>query len=267
MTGLAAASLALAAALLVLPYSSRHRLMAAGLVLRRNTLPHRVRGVAPYALAITAVTVTTVPISVVLATGVAAGTLLLRRRRRRARGRIEEDSHALHTALDVLIGELRAGAQPVTAFAVAGAEAAGTVGASFRAVAARAVLGADVSAGLRSAAATSARPAYWERLAVCWELAQTHGLTMATLMRAAQRDIVERARFDTRVTAGMAGARATASVLAGLPFAGVALGELIGAHPVRFLVSGGGGWLLLIGVALACCGLLWSDRITGRALS
>jgi tight adherence protein B len=87
-------------------------------------------------------------------------------------------------------------------------------------------------------------------------------------MRAAQCDIVERSRFDARVTAGMAGARATAGVLAGLPLAGVALGELIGAQPVRFLIGGGvGGWLLLVGVVLACCGLLWSDRITGRALS
>jgi tight adherence protein B len=37
---------------------------------------------------------------------------------------------------------------------------------------------------------------------------------------------------------------------------------------LRFLLSGGaGGWLLVVGVVLACCGLLWSDRITGRALT
>jgi tight adherence protein B len=36
---------------------------------------------------------------------------------------------------------------------------------------------------------------------------------------------------------------------------------------LRFLLSGGvGGWLLIVGVILACCGLLWSDRITGRTL-
>ena len=94
-----------------------------------------------------------------------------------------------------------------------------------------------------------------------------HGLAIATLMQTAQRDIVERERFSARVDAGMAGARTTAAVLAGLPLLGVGLGELIGADPLSFLLSGGvGGWLLVIGVTLACCGLLWSDRITARAV-
>ena len=53
----------------------------------------------------------------------------------------------------------------------------------------------------------------------------------------------------------------------GLPVLGVCLGQLIGADPLGFLLSGGaGGWLLVVGVTLACCGLLWSDGITGRAL-
>jgi tight adherence protein B len=66
----------------------------------------------------------------------------------------------------------------------------------------------------------------------------------------------------------MAGARTTAAVLAGLPVLGVCLGQMIGADPLHFLFSGGaGGWLLVVGVMLACCGLLWSDRITGRALT
>ena len=75
-------------------------------------------------------------------------------------------------------------------------------------------------------------------------------------MRTAQRDIVERGRFSARVDAGLAGARATAAVLAGLPLLGVGLGQLIGADPLGFLLSGGlGGWLLFVGVTLACCGL------------
>ena len=61
-------------------------------------------------------------------------------------------------------------------------------------------------------------------------------------------------------------ARTTAVVLAGLPLLGIGLGQLIGADPVEFLLSGGlGGWLLVAGVMLACCGLMWSDAITGRA--
>ena len=103
---------------------------------------------------------------------------------------------------------------------------------------------------------------------MCWQLAQTHGLAIATLMQAAQRDIVERERFHGRVEAGMAGARATATILAGLPVLGVLLGHAIGADPLSFLLSGGpGGWLLVVGSALICCGLQWSDRITSRVLT
>ncbi|TFV54011.1 hypothetical protein E4P42_26795, partial [Mycobacterium sp. PS03-16] len=178
------------------------------------------------------------------------------------------EAEALHAALEVLVAELRVGAHPVPAFEVAAREADGAVATSLRAVAARARLGADVTAGLRDVAARSAVPSHWNRIAVCWELAQTHGLAIATLMQAAQRDIGERQRYSSRVDAGMAGARATAGVLAVLPVLGIGLGQLIGADPLRFLTGGGaGGAVLVIGVCLSCAGLLWSDRITAGVLT
>jgi tight adherence protein B len=176
-----------------------------------------------------------------------------------------DEGRALETALEVLVGELRVGSHPVRAFRVAAEETVGAVGMSLRAVSARARLGADVTAGLRAAARSSALPAQWDRLAVCWQLASAQGLAIATLMRAAQRDIAERQRFTARVASSMAGARATATILAGLPVLGVLLGQLIGARPLNFLLGGhAGGWLLLVGSVLACGGLLWSDRITDR---
>ncbi len=261
MTG---AALALALALLVAPSPRRNRLAALlPAVPARRRIPI-LAWVAPAVLALAIV----VPVSAMVAGGIVAATLAVRRRRHVAQQRRAEESAALQGALDVLVSELRIGAHPVAAFDVAATEVDGAVAASLRAVAARARLGADVAAGLRSVAASSPSPAHWERLAVSWQLAQTHGLAIATLMGTAQRDIVERERFSARVAAGMAGARTTAAVLAGLPVLGVALGQLIGADPVRFLLSGGiGGWLLVVGVTLACCGLLWSDRITGRVLT
>jgi tight adherence protein B len=90
-------------------------------------------------------------------------------------------------------------------------------------------------------------------------------LAIATLMRTAHREFVERDRFESRFTAAMAGARTTALVLAGLPVLGVGLGQLVDADPVHFLLSGGlGGALLVVGTSLACAGLLWSDHITSR---
>lgn len=215
-----------------------------------------------------AVVVIALPAAVLLASSV-LGVTLIARRRRRVRGR--DRNHAgqtLSAALETLAGELRVGAHPVRAFTAAAAESTGAIGAALRAVAARAGLGADVGAGLRALAKSTSVPAQWERLAVCWQLAADHGLAMAALIRTAQRDIVERQRFTARVEAGLAGARATAAILAGLPLLGVLLGEMIGAHPVGFLLGGGaGGWLLVAGTVLVCAGLVWADRITDRLLA
>ena len=171
------------------------------------------------------------------------------------------------SALEVLVAELRVGAHPVRAFTVAAAESAGLVGLSLQRVAARTRLGADVPAGLRAVAPESAVPAYWRRLAVFWELAEQRGLAMSVLMQAAHHDLVDRQRFTDHIRAAMAGARATAVILAALPGLGVLLGQLIGAQPVRFLLGGGlGGVLLVIGAGLIAAGLAWADRITERLL-
>jgi tight adherence protein B len=257
------AAVSLALALLIAPGPPRRRLGSWDV-----PRPLRRRAWILAGVACVVALVLVVPITVVVAFAILALTLAGRRRRAVLSARRAAESDALQGALSVLVGELRVGAHPIAAFETAGSEVDGPVATRLNEVAARARLGADVGAGLRDVAAQSMMPAQWERLAVCWQLAQTHGLAIATLMRTAHRDIVERDRYASRVSAGMAGARATAVILAGLPLLGIGLGELIGAHPVRFLLSGGpGGWLLVIGVVLACCGLAWSDRITNRVLT
>jgi tight adherence protein B len=258
MSGIPVAGWLLAAALLAAP-PPRRRLMPRAA---------RVSGRMPVLVGAAVLAVVLLPPAVVVAAAILAATLGARRHRaRRARRRLV-DSQRLAAALETLVGELRVGAHPVSAFGVAAAECDGPVGDSLRAVAARARLGADVAAGLRAVAASSSAPAQWNRLAVCWQLAAEHGLAISVLMRAAQRDIVERQRFTARVEAGLAGARATAVILAALPVVGVLLGQLIGARPVAFLLGGGvGGWLLVGGVALVCIGLVWADRLTDRMLT
>jgi tight adherence protein B len=259
-----AAALALSASLLVSPSSPRRRLARRGQAPRRSTA----RAVGWFGVCAGAVGFVLLPLTTALAAATFVATVTVRYRRRRRSRRGMAESRELETAIDVLVGELRVGAHPAQAFAVAADETAGPVAESCRAVAARARLGADVTAGLHSVAENSALPAQWARLAVCWHLAAEHGLAMSTLMRAAQRDIVERQRFSGQVMAAMAGARATAAILAGLPVLSVVLGQLIGADPVAFLLAGHvGGWLLVVGVTLVCGGLLWSDRITDRAAS
>jgi len=256
------AALALALALLTAPTPWRHRLRA------RGPVGVKAPGVAAWllvavgvvlALALAAATST----GVVVAAAIGGVTVEIRRRNRRRRRARAAEAAALRGALDILVGELRVGAHPVAAFGVAANETEGIVATAMRTISARARLGADVTAGILSVAHRSSLPGQWERLAVCWQLAQAHGLAIGTLMQTAQRDLVERQRFSSRVEAGMAGARTTAAVLAGLPVVGIVLGQAIGADPLGFLFAGGfGGWLLIIGVLLACAGLLWCDRIT-----
>lgn len=264
MTGLPLSALLLSSALLVCPASPRGRLVAAVRAGRRIVVGARAVGwLCGCAFAVAAFWL---PWTTALSGALAGAVVVARYRRRRASRRGAQEGRALEAGLDVLVGELRVGVHPVRAFDVAADETAGAVSAAMRAVAARARLGADVAAGLRAAAGSSALPQHWERLAVCWQLASDHGLAIATLMRAAQRDIAERQRFSATVASGLAGARATAVILAGLPLLGLLLGQLIGAEPLRFLFDGHvGGWFLMAGVALTCAGLWWSDRITDRA--
>jgi tight adherence protein B len=267
MSGTISAALLLSVALSVVPASPRRRLAPRAPTRRRVPLIGA-NGVGWILACAAAAAAVVLPLTTVLAVAVVSTTAGRRYRRTRRIRRAADEGRTLEAALDVLVGELRAGSHPVRAFRVAADETDGTVAAALRAVAARARLGGDVIAGLRSAARSSVLPAHWNRLAACWQLAGDHGLAIATLVRAAQRDIAERQRFSARVAAGMAGARATAVILAGLPVLGVLLGQLIGARPLSFLLSGhAGGALLVIGCMLACAGLLWSDHITDRIAS
>lgn len=261
MTGHPVAAALLAVALLIGP--TRRRCLGG------VKTPHRTRRTAAVvmvtAIALGAVVVLASPAAAV-AGALAATTAGLRVRRRLRRRSRRSQGAAMAAALQTVVGELRTGAHPVRAFDIAASEAGdagGTVAAELRALAARARLGSDVAAGIRELGSASALPVHWSRVGVCWRLAADHGLPVSTLMSTAHRDIVERQRFTDRVDAALAGPRATAVILAGLPILPVALGHLIGAQPLRYLL-GGGGWLLVTGVTLVCAGLGWADRIIDR---
>lgn len=255
-------ALLLAAALMILPPHPRRRLLL-GSTPRRPAIP------ATLACAVLCLILATTTSPAPAIVGTAAAVLVaarhraaLQRRRRRREG------EAMTAALETVVGELRVGSHPLQAFGVAATEASGSVGAALRLITARVGLGADIASGLRVVAAESAVPFYWDRIAICWQLASVHGLAMVTLMRAAQRDIVERQRFGSRVEASLAGARMTAVILAGLPGLGILFGELVGASPIGFLFGdGAGGWLMVTGAGLIAAGVLWSDRIVNRLAS
>lgn len=200
-----------------------------------------------------------------LATVAVAATLGVRWRRAiRDRRRIAACAHLLD-ALEALIGELRVGAHPCAAADLAAREARGAAAEVFAVAAARGRLGGSVSDGLRQPDSIVA--ADLSRIADAWRVADHHGLALAELLSAARADLHARIRYRTRTTAALAGARASAAVLAGLPLLGLALGQLMGAAPLHILFATPAGTVLLpLGATLACSGLLWTDAITRKVL-
>jgi tight adherence protein B len=156
-----------------------------------------------------------------------------------------------------LAAELRAGAVPVDALI----HAIGSVPGLCDAVARTARLGGEVGPAL---VAASVRPgaAGLARLAAVWSVTQYSG---AGLVDGVER-IAEWLRDDEamvrEVGAQLAGARATARLLAVLPVVGLALGSGIGAEPLGVLLHTPWGLACLaLGSALVGLGLWWTERL------
>lgn len=197
---------------------------------------------------------------------VLAGTLIFRGRRAKAAENRDLSQKMLLSGLEVLIAELSVGAHPAVASSVAGEECSGEVSAVFRSAGARARLGGSAAAAF--AVPDSCIEREFSRIGSVWRVADQHGLALAELLGAVRTDMLGRRRFRQRTEAGLAGARATAAVLAFLPLLGIGLGQLMGASPLRVLFGGGlGGVLLVIGTSCVSAGLLWTDRITAKVTS
>jgi tight adherence protein B len=204
-----------------------------------------------------------------LAAALVAGTTSACRRVSKKRHVLATATTGLSDALGILVAELRAGAHPADAVQAAADSHTGVAGDVVRAldtVSATARLGGDVPAALRSAGPPQLR-CWWERLAGSWSLAHQHGIALADVLDAVRCDTEHRVRFATEVHARLAGPRATAVILAWLPLLGLALGQAVGAAPLRVLCATALGHLLLVvGTALACAGVWWSTRLISRAV-
>ncbi len=196
------------------------------------------------------------------------GTVVWRGFRSRAheRSRLAASS-AIADGLAAFVAELKAGAHPAAAAAGAAQDAEEPATTVLTGIASTARLGGDVNTALDTMSRT--RPelsAALGPLARAWHLSDHHGVPLADVLDAVRRDLERRVAFAGQVKARMAGPQASATVLAGLPLFGIALGELSGAHPLRVLTSTGAGQVLLVlGALLICAGLLWSTRLTTRA--
>ncbi|MBP2321430.1 tight adherence protein B [Kibdelosporangium banguiense] len=192
--------------------------------------------------------------------GVLAGVVAWKRWRARQRLRQSVASVAeLAETLRSFVAELRAGAQPVVA-AESVAEDAPPAGAeAMQTIASAARAGGDAEQATREPLVAEVVHA--------WVLAQRHGLPLADVLAAVAKDLDQRVRFARQTHAKMAGPRASAAVLAGLPVLGIVLGEAVGANPLRVLAFTGIGQIVLVlGVALVCAGVIWCARLTQRVV-
>ncbi|WP_416485884.1 type II secretion system F family protein [Streptomyces sp. CL12] len=196
----------------------------------------------------------------------AAGVPVLRRVRLageagRARERRVDQVIAL---CGMFAGEVRAGRQPGEALLRAARDSGG-LGEALAAVVAAARFGGDVPGALAAAARQPGAEGLLG-LAACWRVAVDQGAGLAAGLD--RLDGALRAERDQRadLRAQLAGARATAVLLAALPALGLLLGAAMGAAPLRVLLhSGPGLGCLLIGAVFETAGLWWSARIVRGA--
>ncbi|GLW64521.1 hypothetical protein Arub01_27650 [Actinomadura rubrobrunea] len=103
-------------------------------------------------------------------------------------------------------------------------------------------------------------------LAACWRIGAERGGTLAAVLdglAAALRDEEEQRQ---EISAQLAGPRATARLLAGLPLLGLAMAAALGAKPLAFLFGTLPGLgCLVAGIALDALGMWWTSRLAQAA--
>lgn len=229
--------------------------------IRRHSGPMLIGGAAALALL-------TIGIGPAIAAAVGGATIrTLWRSHKSVTGQLAA-AEAVTEAVHGLVAELRSGAHPVLAAESAAKDAKPPAGAVLTAIAATARLGGDLTqATQKFAAQPPTLVPVLRPLVQAWTLAQRHGLPLADVLDAVRRDVAGRVRFAHRVRARMAGPRASGTVLAALPLLGILLGETMGAHPTRVLLSTPlGQTLLAVGTTLICTGLYWINRLTTKAV-
>lgn len=191
-----------------------------------------------------------------LGLGTAGHLLALRRHRSRAEG----SQRDVAEAAAVLAANLRTGMVPASALAAAAASC--PVLEDARATMA---LGGEVTEVWRRQAEREGCGGL-RALARGWQVAAGSGASLTGTLEQVADGLADDQSLQAVVGSELAAPRATGLLMAFLPAIGVGMGYLIGGNPLGWLTAGPAGWAcLLLGVALACAGVLWIENLARRA--
>lgn len=195
-----------------------------------------------------------------LAGWLATGTVVrLLRHRARARASLRARAEVAR-ACGLLAAHLRVGQVPAVALGLAAADCP-VLAESRRAF----EVGGDVTRIWRVQARREGRAGLVE-LARAWQVSVDTGAPMSATLEQVAASLTADQNLRSVVSSELAAPRATGKVMAALPLCGIGLGYLLGGDPVHWLLAAPPGWgCLLGGVALACLGVLWIERLAQRA--
>ncbi|SDR73608.1 tight adherence protein B [Friedmanniella luteola] len=188
---------------------------------------------------------------------VTAGRLGVLRARRRAADRTARE---VVEGCTVLAANLRVGQVPGLALATAAAACP-----VLRPAHETQLLGGDVTAVWSRQAARPGAGGLRE-LARAWRVATRSGASLGSTLE--QVALGQSADQALRAVVGgeLAAPRATGKLMAALPALGLGMGYLLGGDPIGWLVAGPAGWVCaVLGVALACAGVLWIEALARAA--
>jgi tight adherence protein B len=160
---------------------------------------------------------------------------------------------------DVLVAlglELRAGVLPDRALVVAAGSARDP---ALRRAASFALCAEDPTEAMLSSEQPVVRA-----LGAAWRLSATAGAPLAPAAARLASTCRGQAEALRELRAALAGPRASARILAGLPVLGLLLGQAMGGHPTRVLLTTGLGHGCLAAGCLAIAAGLWWTRVLVR---
>ncbi|MBC6456317.1 type II secretion system F family protein [Actinomadura sp. HBU206391] len=166
---------------------------------------------------------------------------------------------------DGIAAELTAGRTPAAAFTGSAAVLDPAVGASLGSALLGPRPGEQIPDLLERAAGAPGAEGL-RLLAACWRIGAERGGALASAIQSLADALRDEEAHRREVTAQLAGPRATARLLAGLPLLGLGMAAALGARPLAFLFgTTAGAGCLLAGVGLDLLGLWWTQRLAAAA--